>query len=146
MAQRCGLSKGYFRPSDDAVTLSYHVPSQAMTVVEVRSVHFWGWGIGNEEEGPDSPCTYIYTKQLRHIAAMLPIVFPPSTTTNSSKQVSTTPPPVGRRASELAARAAAVADEMDAAIRVEAMVPVLRVHRRHGGTYVCMCRCGPISY
>lgn len=37
MAQRCGLSKGYFRPSDDAVTFSYHIPSQAMTVVEVRA-------------------------------------------------------------------------------------------------------------
>jgi meiotically up-regulated gene 157 (Mug157) protein len=35
MAKRCGLSKGYFRPSDDAVTFSYHIPSQAMMVVEV---------------------------------------------------------------------------------------------------------------
>ena len=38
MAQRCGLSKGYFRPSDDAVTFSYHVPSQAMAVVEAGAL------------------------------------------------------------------------------------------------------------
>lgn len=46
MAQRCGLSKGYFRPSDDACTFSYHIPSQAMAVVEVGAferliMHVW---------------------------------------------------------------------------------------------------------
>lgn len=35
-ARRCGLSKCAFRPSDDAVTLPFHVPANAMMVVEVR--------------------------------------------------------------------------------------------------------------
>jgi meiotically up-regulated gene 157 (Mug157) protein len=36
MARRSGLSKSSFRPSDDAVTLPYNIPGNAMTVVEVR--------------------------------------------------------------------------------------------------------------
>jgi hypothetical protein len=58
MARRCGLSKGYFRPSDDATTFSYHIPSQAMMVVEVRVY-------GGVDDGDDAewlmgvyPCAY----------------------------------------------------------------------------------------
>jgi len=58
---------------------------------------------------------------------MLPQVFPPeagptSANTNVSKQQEQQ-----QRAGELAARASAVADEMDAAIRTEAVMPVLRI-------------------
>eukprot|EP00622_Pseudochattonella_farcimen_P006724 FR742579.1.p1 GENE.FR742579.1~~FR742579.1.p1 ORF type:complete len:305 (+),score=31.78 FR742579.1:62-916(+) len=35
-AQRCGLSKCAFRPSDDATTLPFLVPANAMAVVELR--------------------------------------------------------------------------------------------------------------
>lgn len=68
---------------------------------------------------------------------MLPQVFPPPsstttpTNTNASKQVSTTHPWLAQRAGAAAARAAAMADEIDAGIRVEALVPVLRM--RAGG-------------
>ncbi len=70
---------------------------------------------------------YNPSQQLRRVAAMLPQVFPPeagptSANTNASKQQEKQ-----QRAGELAARASAVADEMDAAIRTEAVMPVLRI-------------------
>eukprot|EP00299_Pterocystis_sp_00344_P010098 c4436_g1_i1.p1 GENE.c4436_g1_i1~~c4436_g1_i1.p1 ORF type:complete len:487 (-),score=80.93 c4436_g1_i1:59-1519(-) len=34
-ALRCGLSKSYFRPSDDSTSLPFHIPSNAMAVVEL---------------------------------------------------------------------------------------------------------------
>jgi uncharacterized protein len=33
--RRCGLCKSAFRPSDDACTFPFHIPSNAMAVVEV---------------------------------------------------------------------------------------------------------------
>lgn len=65
---------------------------------------------------------------------MLPHVFPSSptaTNANASKQVSSTQPWLAQRAQGAASRAAAMADEIDAGIRVEALVPVLRL--RAGG-------------
>jgi hypothetical protein len=68
---------------------------------------------------------------------MLPQVFPPDASTNtnanSSKQSQQEQQQQWQsqqqqqRAGELAARASAVADEMDAAIRAEAVVRVLRI-------------------
>lgn len=78
-------------------------------------------------------------KQLRHVAAMLPQVFtPPAANTNASKQVSTTYLWLAQRAGEVAARAAAMADEIDAGIRVEAQVPVLRL-RAGGLSWMAWC-------
>lgn len=64
-------------------------------------------------------------KQLRHTAAALPQIFPPppSSTpapTNAGKMEAAQ---YSRRAGELGARAVAVADEIDAAIRREALIP-----------------------
>lgn len=39
-AQRCGMSKTYFRPSDDAVTLPFLVPANAMAVVELTRIAY----------------------------------------------------------------------------------------------------------
>lgn len=40
-AKRCGLIRCGFRPSDDACTLPFLIPANAMTVVELRKLSQW---------------------------------------------------------------------------------------------------------
>jgi len=54
VAQRCGLVKSPFRPSDDASLLPFHVPSNAMVSMELKGVGRMilggGWEGGREGE------------------------------------------------------------------------------------------------
>lgn len=117
MARRCGLSKSYFRPSDDAVTLPFHVPSNAMLVVEVRvtvAVPVWSPLSGVLSACPVADpgvSVALGLAQLRHLADMLPVVLSSSSS-----------PGRAAAASELSREAWVLAKEIDEALRHHAII------------------------